>query len=114
MAQMTCPAWTLTEVQPGAWWAIDTSSGTAFLLPELVAEGLWRTPDLQRQALSTILRNQNVSRTERFVDLEFLGVLIRYFCEEPQMADQILYLYQSMVPQLRRSPDVLVKLSRDV
>jgi hypothetical protein len=114
MAPMMWPAWTLTEMQPGEWWAADTSSGTAFLLRAPVAEQLWRNPELQRQALSAALGSRDAPKYEHFVDVEFLGVLARYYCKEPHIADQIRQLYESMLPELRRSPDVLVELDHDV
>jgi len=111
---MNYPAWTVIELQRDQWWAADTLSGAGYLLPPQTGERLWMSPSLQRRALAQVLKSQADITAEPFVDLEFLGVSMRYLCEERTVAERISSLYASMIPQLRRSPDTLVKLGRRV
>src|SRR5689334_18406024 len=79
---MNYPAWTVIELQRDQWWAVDTLSGAAYLLPAQTGERRWRSPDLQSYALARALKSEAGVASEAFVDLEFLGASMRYLCEE--------------------------------
>lgn len=107
---MTYPYWTVIEVAPMEWWAVDTSSGTAFCMPEQTGERLWRSHALLERPLLAALEDGGGEEADAFVDLDFLGVAVRYLCDDATVPERIATLYAAMLPELRRSPDVLVRI----
>lgn len=116
---MSALRWSVIEMSSGGWWAIDVASGTAYSLRTELAERLWSAHELQTLPLTTAMAADAAGSREAqsddrsFVDLSFLGVTARYLCEEPATRAAIADAYAGAVPQLRRSPDVLVRVHHD-
>ncbi len=111
---MTAQGWSIRELGEGRWWACDSISGMAIQLDAAEGERLWRQ-DADRRARSlSEARATVVPSVTTFVDLDFLGVRMRYVCPTEAMVSEIARQYDSIVPALRRSPDIEAKLGEDV
>ncbi len=103
--------WTIIEVEPNDWWIVDAVSGTAFSATPAQGERLWKSHELRELSIMSALNNSSPVKDSTFVDLSFMGSHTRYLCESNDIADSIRSLYSGMISKLRRSPDVLVRVS---
>jgi hypothetical protein len=103
------PCWKVREIDLQTWWAVDLNSGIAFKLYANDGERLWRMPASIQALPLHEARSAGEMTGEAFIDLEFLGLCMRYWCSAAWVAE-IARQYASLVPALRRSPDVEVRL----
>lgn len=112
---MNAVLWRLRELRPREWWAVDECNGTAYLLDDDVATHLWLRHDLLAEALPHALRAAaSAAPRQRFVDLRFVGVTVRYFSGDSRLVDQVESAFAGARSNLRNSPDILVELTPDV
>jgi len=103
--------WSIQEVGPDSWWVVDERSGTALKLSSAEGLRLWGADSEMRSAPLAEARLLARTPDAPFVDLEFLGVHVRYWCGKAEWAEEIARQYCGMLPQVRRSPDADVALS---
>lgn len=107
---MTAAKWIVREIGPQRWWAADRDSGAALKLPEQEALPLWRARGEARLLALADARQQAEAGDSIFVDLEFLGLRMRYWCAKAEVAEEIASQYASLLPRWRRSPDIEAEL----
>lgn len=101
--------WIVRETSPQCWWAMDQHNGLTLKLEQSEGERLWRMPSHMHALPLHAARAAADGNDGSFVDLQFLGLTMRYWCSEPWAAE-LARQYASLVPPLRRSADVEVRL----
>lgn len=106
--------WGVREIGPQMWWAVDQGSGAALKLREDEALPLWQAPNEARLRELAAVRRQATPNDALFVDLEFMGLRMRYWCRRAELAQEIVSQYASLVPRWRRSPDIEAELADNI
>jgi len=105
-------SWWVGEAATGDWWAADERTGMTYRLPAAAGEALWLRGDQERPLKAELERTTASGSTGGLpmVELRFAGVTARYLCAHEDMAVTLAQQFAALVPALRSSPDVVVRL----
>lgn len=109
---MAASGWTLVELDPGVWRAVDERTAAVYELSGDLGERLWAHHVLWALPLPLAIQAVRGGKAEAApsVDLEMLGGTVRYSSWEKEVVDRLRADFPSSPSRGRRRADAVVRI----